>query len=858
MSEIASTDEIARELLSVGVTPGSALFAGAGVGNRAGLPTWREYVSGLADEVERYDPETAGLMRKRIATDSFLNALELYRICEQMPSGTKLEKLAAPFSTDRYNPRPLAALLSLPFDAVVTTNFDRSLHDAFAIAHQKAPFSAELADPSLKQATYNWKEPFVARIHGRAEVPSTMVLDETGYQRTDANPDYLDFLLHVLTRTRCVFVGYSFIDPAIYRVLQVVDSRVSPSFPVEHLALLPSSAIALRARLARYNIRVMLYNDADAHRQLWDAVRQSLDIYRAGAAKSRPSFPTPMAAAHRLLAASYARAAMTVDAVPLRSVIAEGLVLGILAQGDGLTRLESAERLRQLIPMTSAEADQAVHPAIDRLINDRVVEENDRRLRVVRPPQNRIAPDLESLAAGVSHRVSVRYGQEVTDSECKAIAQMIELLVLSRGWDLAASLASAKRSDAFELSAPMEEALRQHGNEIRPTRRDAVREAIRDLIERPSAREASILARLARLSFGVEVALERGRSTLAHTITLPERIYVDASVLLPAITPGHPYRPSYTAAIRSLQGAARRAGLATRVLVLDAFLNEIVSHRAKAIQMVREGQLEDPERLARFISFTGADYTNVYVGGYSSYVGRSKTKIAFQEYLREAAPYESEAQVAAFLAQQGIATASLRSGDVKERELYSEFKSALDRAYAEDMSRRFEMKPDILIRHEAEQLARLLREIESGARSVFVTADSRLRRLAKGELLGRVAPALFSHTGLLHLVDILVGLDADDESLSRLLWAVEARDERDALRGYFIDLALRRYDTALSMPLPELVEKIVAEALESAESEGVKFAFLRVGEDVRKTFAFLDRFEERFYKDMAAAHERKR
>ena len=287
------------------------------------------------------------------------------------------------------------------------------------------------------------------------------------------------------------------------------------------------------------------------------------------------------------------------------------------------------------------------------------------------------------------------------------------------------------------------------------------------------------------------------------------------------------------------------------MLVLDSFLNEVVSHRRNALTLVREGGLEDPARLWRFIDFTGADYTNVYVGGYSSLVGRAERKISFEQYLREVAPYETERQAAEFLARQGIEAAATRTTDLKERELSTQVKGALDRAYAEDMSRHYEMKADILIRHEADQLARLLREIEAGVRSVFVTADSRLRRLATGELLGPVAPALFSHTGLLQLVDLLVGLEADDESLSRLLWAVEARDSREALRGYFIDLALRRYDRARAMSMPKLVETIIDEALSAAETEGIHFAFLREGEDVGRTFDFLDRFEDRFYELMA-------
>lgn len=851
MITLASMDEIAQSLCDLALTAGSTLFAGAGVGGRAGLPSWRQFVLHCAEKTEPYDPDTAYLMKRRLESGSLLNALDLFGVCPLIPDGTKLEILAAPFSRKSYDPKSLRALVSLPFNSIVTTNYDRSLHDAFALARQYSAFSAELGDPSLKQAIYNWKEPYVARIHGRAEVPRTMVVDTRGYQRTELDSDYLDFLVHVLTRSRCAFIGYSFVDPAIYRVLQVVDSRVASGFPTEHLALVPASGAELRERLARYNIRVLLYDEAAGHELVWKAIRAALDQYRAGREKPASAYPTPMAAAHRFLAVSYARAVMAPRAAPLRSIIVEGIALGLLAEHDGLTRLELAERLRRVVPLTSAEAERAIQPVADRLIQEGVIREPERQLWLVQKAENRIVPDLHKLAEGVANRLKVRLGIEATGADLNLFAQVLERLVLARGWDLAAGLASAKRSDLFDLAVPLRRALEELAGSVNQSRKDAISDAIRNMLERPDAHEAAILTRLARLSFGVEIALERGKSTLVHALTLPERIYLDASVLLPAITPGHPYRATYVAAIRRLQDAATRVGLASRVFVLEPFLNEVVSHRANAIRLVEEAALEDPRRLARFVEFNRADYTNVYVGGYSSTVGRTSKPIRFQEYLSEVAPYATEEQAAEFIRGQGVETVSGKPQDPKERDYLESFTSELQRAYAADAKIWREAKPDVLIRHEGQQLARLMRELESGARSVFVTADSRLRRLATGERLAAVAPALFSHTGLLQLVDLLVGLDAEDESLARLLWAIEARDQRDTLRGYFIDVALRRYDAALALSIPKLVDGIVTETMDAASREGIEFAEFGAGTNVKRTFEFLDRFENRFYERMA-------
>jgi hypothetical protein len=44
------------------------LFAGAGCSALIKIPVWREYLEFLAGQAEKFEPETATLMRKRIET----------------------------------------------------------------------------------------------------------------------------------------------------------------------------------------------------------------------------------------------------------------------------------------------------------------------------------------------------------------------------------------------------------------------------------------------------------------------------------------------------------------------------------------------------------------------------------------------------------------------------------------------------------------------------------------------------------------------------------------------------------------------------------------------------------------------
>ena len=96
-------------------------------------------------------------------------------------------------------------------------------------------------DPTLTAAPFN-SHCYIARIHGRVEVPQSMRLSERHFESLDRNTHYLDFLSHLFTRARLLFVGFSFLDPAIRQVFEMVHKKVGKYHDGRHLALLPEDA----------------------------------------------------------------------------------------------------------------------------------------------------------------------------------------------------------------------------------------------------------------------------------------------------------------------------------------------------------------------------------------------------------------------------------------------------------------------------------------------------------------------------------------------------------------------------------------------------------------------------------------
>src|SRR5262249_13272051 len=91
--------------------------------------------------------------------------------------------LAAPF-TKTLAPELLSRLEPLVVDngftAIITTNYDHSLHDARAHATRTWFSPVERGDGTLRGATVR-RVFFIERIHGRADPQETMVVDSQDY-----------------------------------------------------------------------------------------------------------------------------------------------------------------------------------------------------------------------------------------------------------------------------------------------------------------------------------------------------------------------------------------------------------------------------------------------------------------------------------------------------------------------------------------------------------------------------------------------------------------------------------------------------------------------------------------------------
>src|SRR5271166_1972863 len=847
MPTFANSQDLQQELSSILTADPCTLFAGAGVSAFAGLRTWREYLLALADVLAKYEDDLAAVMKKRIDRNMFLEAAHSYMESTDMPIGEKLNQLVAQLKTKQYDPLRLVPLVSLPFEAIVTTNYDRSLIEAWAHHYRAAPICVERNDPTFKSAPF-YEHPFVARIHGREEVPEDIVLESRQYGDLERDPVYQDFLHQLLMRRRCLFVGFSFLDPAINNILQFIKTR--GVFPKQHIAVVPANAADLIARLAAANISVRLYDPKSNHSLLWEAIMQIDQRKVSAAVQTTPPRLSDFETAKRLLAICYTRARLGKDVIALRSLVVQGIIISLVA--DGHSTFEGLrQHLREFIAVSDAECDVLVNEASADLRAKHLCESNGKVITLTsKPPDSRDMQPIKILTAGVLDRLMVRERFEPSSDLSAKLVPIVEEVIVLRGWDLGAEFAGAHPDEEVSPVPTVLSAIERHAGSTPTDKKQHICDALIDLMRRPSPKEEKALGELGRLSFGIELVLQAGRSTMYGT-SFPETIFLDASVLMPAIAIGHPYRQAYWHAINTVK---EKVGTTSEVLVSDVFLEEIYSHRNNAAKVVEELKLDKLDNLKAFIGYFSPTNTNVFIGAYSTFVANSTSPPAFREFLDSTAPFRNEAELVDFLKKEGIGTAWTKSRSSSATKRYADIRSALLEAYdvieeESDSSRR---KRDVLKQHEATQLALLEESLEAGRRAVFVTADNKLRRAVRASgRLRHLLDSLISHRGLVQLVDLLVGLKIDPSSLRRLLWSVHIADDKTVLKSYLLDRALDHYDAALLYRMGDLLDEFVYKYSHQAALEEVKLTYVDAREQAT-TQRFLDRIQDDFLAYLAA------
>jgi len=830
------------------------LFAGAGVSARAGVLTWGPLLDRLKEWIRSRDPQTANLMADYIYEQDLITAADYFFLSKRVPDGERLKTLVEHLT--QYAAKELLPLVRLPFHGFVTTNFDRCLVDAYAAANGKAALDFRRGDESFKQVQW-CTDPFVARLHGGTELATSIVLTTKHFEDLSQDLVYQDVLINLFTRKNVLFLGCSFADPAVRAVFEQINKQYGPTPPGLHMALIPNDVDhEFIGRLNRMNVDAIRYDPADRHREVWDSIAAYSAKFSASASAnttSEESTTSPFEAAKRYLASCYARVRLSGRLYPLREAVVEGMISSIIQSHapKGMSERELVDTVHRALGIHIDAAKELVNGAIDRLAEDKLCrrhsEGESRKIAWVGETDdvNKLELALDCLVKSTVDRAVVQEGLRPRRDLQESLKVFFREMVLQRGWDLGAAFASNKPPEEVDIG----KLLHQSCAFLSLSEIDSLNRVCARMLGTPTEAEAKILSELGRASFALELAIQCPRNTLFHSAVLPQKVYLDANVLMPALTYGHPYHKVYRQTIERLRQATTQSAVNVQVIAYYGFLNEIVSHRRLAIQEVEEWGESFREGIVKEAIYYGTANMNVFVGAYAN-VAQVEKDLEFSDFITKYAPYTTEKELAHWLRQHGIIVQG--DGQMRTSE-YASISLELQKAYSNDLAAGKGVR---LIEHDAVQISTIYSDQQLSRRSILVTADKRLRDMvAKGKYKCLVEH-MVSNVGLAQMIDLLIGNPSEARGLTSLLWTAKSSTKTEEVRQYLVALALREYDEAMAMEMPAVVEHIAEDAVAEAERLGLRLDTDDASER-RKFLQFVGVFEDKFFEAIREQIERR-
>lgn len=190
---------------------------GAGFSRNAELPP--DFEMPLWDGIGRH---LAQQMRNYPYTTP-IDAISAF--CHEFSRAKLIEQMRAILHVDKAQPGPAhLAFADLPFDIVVTTNFDFLLERAYDI--KRKPYYPIVEEDQLSVGNVS-QGTRILKIHGDLNHPSRLIVTEDDYDTfLEKYPLICTYLANLLISRTPLFIGYSLEDPDFRQMWQIIGARL--------------------------------------------------------------------------------------------------------------------------------------------------------------------------------------------------------------------------------------------------------------------------------------------------------------------------------------------------------------------------------------------------------------------------------------------------------------------------------------------------------------------------------------------------------------------------------------------------------------------------------------------------------
>lgn len=166
-----------------------------------------------------------------------------------------IEKLYSLLLVDKAQPGSVhRGFAQLPFDMIVTTNFEFLLEAAYGQAGRPC---RPIVDEDHLPIAAQGPEVRILKLHGDLHHPKRMVITEEDYDRfLDTYPLLATYLANLLITRTALFIGYSLDDPDFRQIWQVLRDRLG-SLRRQPYSILVNASQQLVRRYERRGVKVI-------------------------------------------------------------------------------------------------------------------------------------------------------------------------------------------------------------------------------------------------------------------------------------------------------------------------------------------------------------------------------------------------------------------------------------------------------------------------------------------------------------------------------------------------------------------------------------------------------------------------
>lgn len=258
----------------------AAIFIGSGLSARVfsqmgkKYPLWSELVNELnrwSLENDIIDETEYRLLNDIIEKNNLTMAAQILR---QKASKTDFSSfLDMVFRNDNRFDYIHSLILDIPFNCIMTTNYDAIIESAYNIKYNRPLPVYTWEQVGVVNNYFNEGKEFLFKLHGSFERENTVILAENDYQLLYHNNAFLELLKKIFLSKSVLFVGFGYNDPAIKSLISNLSFDFSGNNCMHYLLIEQNRYNNLEKEFLKHNDRITIIeyeNNDKTHSKIGD------------------------------------------------------------------------------------------------------------------------------------------------------------------------------------------------------------------------------------------------------------------------------------------------------------------------------------------------------------------------------------------------------------------------------------------------------------------------------------------------------------------------------------------------------------------------------------------------------------